>query len=378
VTTSKLTVILKFFSPPEYDEIERSQKSRFLHYTLLIIAFATILLGSQNLEHATHLDEVLFIVSAASLICIPLNKLGYYYPVSAFLYLLLLSVITYSLIDGVGLKDAGMLAYPIFIIFTSFLFNSWVALISTALSIASIYLVYSLETRDLLNPPPYSSDVQLIVISVLLTAAGFSILLVTRNWRRILDNLRQAYDSTLEGWAKALELRDEETEGHSKRVTALAIRVAKKVGVPQDQIPHIRRGALLHDIGKMGIPDEILLKPGSLTDEERRVVEEHPRQARQMLEGIPFLKKALDVPFYHHERWDGSGYPQKLSGTDIPLAARIFAVIDVWDALTSDRPYRPAWTREAAYEYIQENAGVLFDPQCVQAFFEEIDFQTAT
>ena len=316
----------------------------------------------------------MFVVSGLNLLCVPLNKRGYYYPVSGFLYLLLLGVITFSMIDGIGLMDAGMLAYPIFIVFTAFLFNSRIALVSTVLSIASIYLVYLMEIRGMLRPPQYSSQTQLIVISILLVAEGLSILLVTQNWRRILINLRQAYDGTLEGWAKALELRDKETEGHSKRVTDLAVQVAKKVGIPPNEYQHIRRGALLHDIGKMGIPDEILLKPGPLTPEEFSIVEEHPNLAREMLEGIPFLRKALDIPYCHHERWDGSGYPQKLAGEDIPLAARVFAVIDVWDALTSDRPYRKAWTKEAAYQYIEENRGILFDPVCVDTFFEVIAF----
>lgn len=163
--------------------------------------------------------------------------------------------------------------------------------------------------------------------------------------------LEAAYDLTLWGWAKAVELRDQETAGHTERVTELT-----------------RRGAILHDVGKIGIPDSILLKPGPLTEEEWAVMKKHPVYAYEWLSGIPFLKKALEIPYCHHERWDGSGYPRGLKGLEIPLSTRIFAVVDVYDALTSDRPYRKAWPREKALAYIQEQAGKQFDPEVAEAF----------
>lgn len=177
-----------------------------------------------------------------------------------------------------------------------------------------------------------------------------------------------AYDLTLEGWSKALDLRDRETEGHSLRVTEGTERLARHLNYSPSEITHMRRGALLHDIGKLGIPDGILLKPGSLNDEEWSVMKLHPSYAYEWLSPIPFLKPALEIPYSHHERWDGSGYPRKLVGEEIPMAARIFAVIDVWDALTSDRPYRRAWSSEQTIEYLKENSGVLFDPKVVDAF----------
>jgi putative two-component system response regulator len=180
--------------------------------------------------------------------------------------------------------------------------------------------------------------------------------------------LAQAYDTTLEGWARALDLRDNETEGHSRRVTEMTVHLARALGVFEAQITHIRRGALLHDIGKLGIPDAILHKPGPLTEEEWVIMRQHPLYAYRMLAPIPFLQPALDIPYAHHEKWDGSGYPQGLCGEEIPLAARIFAVVDVWDALTSDRPYRPAFTPAQACEYIQTNTGTHFDPQVVAVF----------
>ena len=180
-----------------------------------------------------------------------------------------------------------------------------------------------------------------------------------------------AYDATLEGWAKALELRDRETVGHAHRVIEMTLGVADRIGIQGDMLQHIRRGALLHDIGKMGIPDSILLKPGPLTPYEWEIMRQHPVYAYEMLKTIDYLTQALEIPYCHHERWNGSGYPRGLKGRDIPISARIFAVVDVWDALTSDRPYRSAWTARQALEYIQLESGRQFDPQVVNAFLHQ-------
>lgn len=188
------------------------------------------------------------------------------------------------------------------------------------------------------------------------------------------SNIRliQAYEATIEGWAKALELRDRETEGHSQRVVDLTVKIARHLGIDEEEIAHIRRGALLHDIGKMGVPDSILLKPSKLTDEEWEIMKMHPVYAYQLLSKIEYLRPAIDISYCHHERWDGSGYPRGLKGEEIPLSARIFAVIDVYDALTSDRPYRKAWTKEEAISYIKEQSGKQFDPKVVEVFLEVI------
>ncbi len=180
--------------------------------------------------------------------------------------------------------------------------------------------------------------------------------------------LRLAYDKTLEGWSRALDLRDKETEGHTQRVVDMTLQIAKAIGLTEPELMHIRRGALLHDIGKMGIPDAILLKPGPLSDAEWRIMRKHPIYAHDLIHPIEHLRPAIAIPYSHHEHWDGSGYPQKLSGEQIPIAARIFAIVDVWDALTSDRPYRPAWTAKKAIEYIQDQSGKYFDPQIVDIF----------
>jgi HD-GYP domain-containing protein (c-di-GMP phosphodiesterase class II) len=189
--------------------------------------------------------------------------------------------------------------------------------------------------------------------------------------KAISDAVR-AYDETIQGWAKALEMRDSETMGHSQRIVDLTLLLAKKVGVKGIDLFHMRRGALLHDIGKMGIPDAILQKPGRLSDEEWIIMRRHPVYARDYLSRVSYLTAALDIPYSHHERWDGTGYPQGLKGEEIPLAARIFAVVDVWDALTSKRPYLETWTKEEALAYIQEQAGRHFDPGIVDAFTELI------
>jgi len=182
--------------------------------------------------------------------------------------------------------------------------------------------------------------------------------------------LMLAYDTTLAGWSKALDLRDRETEGHTQRVVETTVKLARAMGVPEAELANVRRGALLHDIGKMGIPDEILNKPGPLTAEDWAIMRQHPVYAHELLSPITYLRPAMDIPYNHHEKWDGSGYPNGLKGEQIPLAARIFAVVDVFDALTSDRPYRLAWTREKVLEYIRKQSGKHFDPQVVEAFMK--------
>jgi HAMP domain-containing protein len=186
------------------------------------------------------------------------------------------------------------------------------------------------------------------------------------------DQLLQAYNSTLEGWSKALELKDKETEGHTLRVTNMTIEIARLMQIPDEEIVHIQRGALLHDIGKMGIPDSILTKPGPLDEKEWALMKKHPDMALEMLWPIAYLRPALDIPRHHHERWDGNGYPRHLKGEEIPLSARIFAVVDVWDALISERPYKRPWTINQAIQEIQAQKGHHFDPMVVDLFLEYI------
>jgi putative nucleotidyltransferase with HDIG domain len=182
------------------------------------------------------------------------------------------------------------------------------------------------------------------------------------------DQLTLAYDTTIEGWSRALDMRDKETEGHSLRVTEMTLRLARAVGISDADLVHVRRGALLHDIGKMGIPDNILLKPACLTAGEWEIMRRHPCYAHEMLSPVDFLSAALDIPHCHHEKWDGSGYPRGLKGEHIPLLARVFTIVDVWDALRSDRPYRSSWPEEKVRSHISRESGRQFDPEVVDLF----------
>lgn len=232
-------------------------------------------------------------------------------------------------------------------------------------SLLGVLAVFTRRPWDLLG-----EDEAFLEALVGQSALALDSLRVLRDLQKSQRELEAAYELTLWGWAKAVELRDQETAGHTERVTALTLRLAEALGVPEEDLDDLRRGAILHDVGKIAIPDRILLKPGPLTEEEWRVMKLHPVYAYEWLSGIPFLKKALDVPYAHHERWDGSGYPRGLKGLEIPLSARIFAVADVYDALTSDRPYRKAWPKEKALAYIREEAGKQFDPEVVEAFLK--------
>jgi HD-GYP domain-containing protein (c-di-GMP phosphodiesterase class II) len=193
------------------------------------------------------------------------------------------------------------------------------------------------------------------------------------NLQRSNQEISQAYDTTLEGWARALELRDRETEGHTRRVTELTMRLARYMKINEDELVNINRGVLLHDIGKMGVPDQILRKTGPLNETEWDEMRKHPQYAFELLAPINYLRPALDIPYCHHEHWDGSGYPRGLKGTQIPLSARIFSIVDIWDALLSDRPYRTAWPKNKVVEYLKDISGTHLDPDIVQAFLKMLE-----
>lgn len=215
------------------------------------------------------------------------------------------------------------------------------------------------------NIPAQSND----EISVLTESFNAMVASLNRSQRELV----RTYDDTLEGWAKALELRDKETEGHSERVTSLTLRLAEALGIQGEALVNIRRGALLHDIGKMGTPDAILHKEGPLTEEERRIIERHPQDAYNMLNRIGYLESALEIPYCHHEKWNGTGYPRGLKGSQIPLSARIFSVVDVWDALTNDRPYRKAMPRADVFQLLRNERGQHFDPRVVDEFIRMME-----
>lgn len=248
---------------------------------------------------------------------------------------------------------------------------------------ASVAAQINFRTRSLLGVPMRIQDRVIGVLEALnkkqggfteedvkiLTAIASQAAVAIEN-AQLVKALQDSYESTLEGWAAALDLRDKETEGHSQRVTVLTVRLAEQMGVSKEFLTHVRQGALLHDIGKMAVPDDILHKKGPLTEQEKAVMRQHPVNAYNMLYPIAYLRSALDIPFCHHEKWDGTGYPRGLKGEEIPLAARIFTVIDVWDALRSDRPYRRAWSAQETLAYIQEQAGKSLDPTVVRHFVQ--------
>ena len=190
---------------------------------------------------------------------------------------------------------------------------------------------------------------------------------------QVNDELATAYEATINGWARALELRDQETQGHSRRVVSMAINLAQLLGINNsEELNNLRRGAILHDVGKMGVTDGILLKPGSLTPKEWEIMHLHTIYGYDMLKPIEYLRSALDVVLYHHERWDGAGYPEKLAGDTIPIHARIFSIVDVWDALRHKRPYKPPQVRDKVISYILSESGKAFDPAIIEVFKEAV------
>ncbi len=215
-------------------------------------------------------------------------------------------------------------------------------------------------------------EVQLLTLIGNTAAIAIQNALLFENLQQSHENLTLAYETTLEGWARALDLRDHGTQDHTHRVVDLALQLGRRLGMDDSELTNLRRGAQLHDIGKMGVPDSILLKPGPLTDEEWKVMRLHPVYAYEMLYPVPEFRKILDIPYCHHEKWDGTGYPRKLSSEDIPLPARIFSVVDVWDALCSDRPYRSAWPAEKVINYLESQSGRQFDPEVVEKFLEMV------
>ncbi|MBI2413754.1 MAG: PAS domain S-box protein [Deltaproteobacteria bacterium] len=215
-------------------------------------------------------------------------------------------------------------------------------------------------------PPDYYDFLEALALQAAIAIDNASLF---NDLYRANMELSMAYETTLEGWSSALDLRDKETEGHSRRVTEMTVRIARAMGFSDVELVHIRRGALLHDIGKMGIPDAILLKPGPLDPDETEIMKKHPVYAYGLLSPILYLRPALDIPYCHHEKWDGSGYPRGLKGAEIPLSARIFTLVDIWDALHSDRPYRKAWDDERIREHLKSLSGKALDPKVVEVFF---------
>ena len=356
---------------------EKNQRLRTLSIMIWIILVASFFLGLLNIQFRTW-NSVIALFSL-TIFCIPLlwiNQKGHINISAFFLSLIVLMVININMWDGDGIRDSGLLAYPIFIMIGILFFGKRTAPLFTLAAIGSLIALVYLEIRGYVHPTIGATKFDVLIpITILLVVAASVTSVVAgnleSNFERVKKSegeLRKNYDLTLAAWAKVLEYRDKETEGHSRRLVELSTQLARALNRGEEEIVHLRRGALLHDIGKLAIPDEILLKPGALNDAERRMMEQHPTYAKQMLAQVAFLQPSVEVAYSHHERWDGLGYPEGLKGEAIPLSARIFTVVDQWDALTSDRPYRKAWTRENVIAYIQENAGKIYDPEIVNVF----------
>ncbi len=286
--------------------------------------------------------------------------------VAALLVMFLLNVFS-NVLEGTSANLAVTLSFmiPSYILASIFLSPLWTGVYGYGVNLLILLLPllapWAVPHYDLILGP-VSAGVMAVTLCIVAMVHREHI----ERDRRVA--LRQDYDSTLAGWSRALEIRDKEMDGHSHRVTELTLQLARACGVRGEDLEYIYQGALLHDIGKMAVPDQILFKRTLLDDDEWEVMRTHPKVAYDMLSSVSFLEKALVIPAYHHEWWDGGGYPFGLKGQEIPLPARIFAVVDVWDALLSDRPYRKAWAREHVVQYFREQAGKQFDPEIVERF----------
>jgi putative nucleotidyltransferase with HDIG domain len=364
----------KFFYPPVPSDYKQAQKAKLLHYLLLAIFCGSVLAGIGNYLTGWITKSVfLTIFASICLIGFLLNHLGYYRVAATILCGAFFVVLGLSMYYGDGLHDGSIIAYPIFILCVTSLFGTprsvWIA---TLLSIFSLIAIYWLQaTGGFVSDFPASLN-RLVTIAFLYVCTGVITWVVHDTYENNLKSLTESYDLTLQEWAKALEARDWETAGHSQRVVNLTTAIARELGIEEDEIIQIQRGAILHDIGKMAIPDSILLKPGPLNDSEMKIMQEHPRKAVDMISKSPYLHPAISIPRSHHERWDGTGYPDGLAGQEIPLAARIFTVVDQWDALTSDRPFRKAWPREKVIAFIKEYSGKIFDPEIANVFLSMV------
>lgn len=329
-----------------------------------------------------------FILSGITLVLFGVFIRGNHRAAGIGLLLSLTAVTSFNLAIAGGIHDNVMVIFPILITFAGLLFGKRIVPTLTLIILIEVSIIYWLTRAGVVQPfkGRVMADLQdFITVVILLLVSGVliwvTINILEKNYHQLVDSerkLRESYDQTILGWGHALELFDRETEGHSQRVTQLTLDLAGALNLREDELVHIQRGTLLHDIGKMGVPEEVLNKPGPLTAEERSIVQQHPIHAYNLLKGIPYLQKALEIPFCHHERWDGNGYPRKLKGEEIPLPARIFAITDNWDALTNDRPYRKAWTEEAAVEYLRSQKGKKFDPEIVEAFLGMVEIRGGT
>lgn len=371
----------RWFTFPDRNSTNGQLRKRTLGMVLWGVMLSSLILGLNNAFLKAWPDAIiLFALALLCVIGLEINERGQYLLASGLTSIFVIIAAFYNTLDGGGIHDPGVLVYPIIIFLGSLLFGKRAAPVLFLICASSLILIGLMEIKGFVHTP-YGADMEdLLTQVVLLAAEAFLVWITMENieisLRRAEESeiqLKESYDKTLEGWAKALEYRDRETEGHSRRVTNLCALLAIQLGLTEDEIVQLHRGALLHDIGKMAIPDSILFKPGPLNESEWELMRMHPIYAKEMLEGIPYLKEAITIPYCHHERWDGKGYPQGLKGEEIPLTSRIFTVVDHWEALNSDRPYRRAVPREQVLCYIRDNSGTIYDPNVADTFLTMLD-----
>ena len=359
------------------------------------------LLGLILLEILRGIKSEIFLVAVVIVAIMALARVGVQRGKSQIISLLFLGFAWVSFTATILFLENGLRA-PVYIatqlflvVYAGLMHGRKAVIVVSVLTLTVSGIVAFMESRGIFLMEPRIPDVRFSIIALFIFIPTIGFLLTRtlenlqlsislyrnesriryeseQNVKQLNQELELAYQTTLEGWSRALELKDKETEGHSHRVTDLTIEVAEKFDFDENAIRYVYYGALLHDIGKMGIPDEILNKPGELTSEERAIINQHPIYAFEMLKDIEYLQQAISIPYSHHENWDGTGYPQGLQGEEIPLPARIFSVVDNWDALTSDRPYRNAWKKEKVLNYIKEQSGKKFDPQVVEIFVNQV------
>jgi putative nucleotidyltransferase with HDIG domain len=336
--------LLERLRPPSSSVFGQAQKAKLLHWMLFATLLGAVFFALQNLKWNDIPSALAFLLLVvACLLGLGLNHGQRFYAAAAIFCVCALAVIDYALYaGGSGLHDPGVIAYPMLILCAALLFGARGLVTATLASIASVAVLYLLEVNGFSSSLYPSSPTRVLGLGILFTIMAVVTAAVRDTWETNLLKLNESYDLTLQGWARALEYRDGETEGHSRRVTELCVALARKLACSEDEIVQIRRGAYLHDIGKMALPGAILFKAGPLNAEEWDVMKQHPVLGFKLVSEIPFLQDATSIPYSHHERWDGTGYPQGLQGEEIPLAARIFAGVDHWDALCSDHPYRKA------------------------------------
>jgi hypothetical protein len=376
-----LKISMPWFPIPIRNSYNGQLRKRTLGLVLWGVMLTSIILGINNvLLKDWPAALLMFSLSFLCVFGLEANERGKYVLISGLTTLVILIVAFYSTVGGGGIHDPSVLVYPIIIFLGSLLFGKRAAPILFLACAGSLILIGMLELKGILITTNSADADDILVQVVLLAAEAFLVWITIENIEVSLKRaeeievqLNESYDKTLEGWAKALEYRDRETEGHSRRVTNLCTLLALQLGLTDNELIHLHRGALLHDIGKMAIPDSILFKPGPLNESEWELMRMHPVYAKEMLEDIPYLKDAVTIPFCHHERWDGKGYPQGLKGEDIPLTSRIFTVVDHWEALNSDRPYRKAVPRDQVLNYIRDNSGIIYDPDIADTFLNLMD-----